>query len=542
MPPPRAPSRIDLITFPAFASSWLGIPSLPPSNAGGLSILAYSGGGGSAKTGVFNLIDVSSAYQLADDERDADANADEYGVVKNEFRISTGDEVGVGVAMFRPHNAKKGEGALLAAAVGNEIRVYRVPINPDDMPGGDAGVGSSSGDEKENAKHLLMGSVHVGDGFGCNAVSWSPTGNAIAVGCENGRVRVYMLLPATSSGTGGSSGSGPSLELKLASDCEGHEKAVCSVSYHPRGGAVLSSAKDGTARIWDVRGDSEAGTELAQLKCSIEGMDGKSAAPKNRRPPQILVRGCAFGDLEGKVVFTVASGRRGSAYLSKWKIMPGDRPQPRPAPTPGKPPLTPAKSKAIQSSQQGPRLKVTEEVRLECHPMPVSAVSLSGDASHLALGGVDGTVTYLKLETMKPTKKWMEIHDLPVTCIAARPTHLPLPGEEEEGINVDIMSASADNRLSKLTLQRRSRRKNRDGSGGGGGIAGFGLGMLGFLFSLWFLFFCMAGVILAILTQLSWEACEAEISSKDIIAAKECIWSTVLWAPSDRPGVSFPPH
>lgn len=535
MPPPRTPSRIDLITFPAFASSWLGVPSLPPSNAGGLSILAYSGGGGSAKTGVFNLIHVSSAYQLADDERDGDANAnaDEYGVVKNEFRISTGDEVGVGVALFRPHNAKKGEGALLAAAVGNEIRIYRIPINPDDMPGGDADIGGSS-DEQENAKHLLMGSVHVGDGFGCNAVSWSPTSSAIAVGCENGRVRVYMVLPA-----GGNSG--PSLELKLASDCEGHEKAVCSVSYHPRGGAVLSSAKDGTARIWDVRGDSGVGTEMAQLKCSIEGMGRKSASPQNRRPPQILVRGCAFGDLEGKVVYTVASGRKGSAYLTKWKIMPGDRPQPRTAPTPGKPPLTPARSKATQSSQQGPRLKVTEEARLECHPMPVSAVSLSGDASHLALGGVDGTVTYLNLETMKPTKKWMEIHDLPVTCIAARPTHLPLPGEEEEGINVDVMSASADNRLSKLTLQRRSRRKNRNGSGGGG-IAGLGLGMLGFLFSLWFLFFACLGVFLAILMQLSWETCGDEISSKDIIAVKECIWSTVLWAPSDRPGVAFPPH
>ena len=534
-----------MITFPAFASSWLGTPSLPPSHAGGLSILAYSGGGGSAKTGVFNLIHVSSAHQLSEEERQDDANADEYGVVKNEFRISTGDEVGVGVALFRPHNAKKGEGALLAAAVGNEIRVYRVAISPDDLPGADDddGVGAGS-DEKENAKHLLLGSVHVGDGFGCNAVSWSPTGNAIAVGCENGRVRVYMVLPTALSAGGGS---GPSLELKLASDCEGHEKAVCSVSYHPRGGAVLSSAKDGTARIWDVRGDGGVGTELAQLKCSIESIDGKktaAAAPRNRRPQQILVRGCAFGDLEGKVVYTIASGRKGSAYLSKWKIMPGDRPQPRPAPTPGKSPLTPAKSKAIQSKQQeGPRLKVTEEVRLECHPMPVSAVSLSGDASHLALGGVDGTVTYLNLETMKPTKKWMEIHDLPVTCIAARPTHLPLPGEEEEGINIDIMSASADNRLSKLTLQRRSRKKNRGGSGGGGsGIAGFGIGMLGFLFSLWFLFFACLGIILAILTQLSWEACETEISSKDIVAVKECIWSTVLWAPSDRPGVAFPPH
>ena len=511
MSPPRPPSRVDLITFPAFAATWHGAPSLPPTNAGGVSVVAYSGGGGSAKTGVFNLINVSTAFQAEEGEE---------GVLKNEFKIDTGEQIGVGVAIHRPHTAKSiNDDALLAAAVGDEIRLYSIPLNPDAIPD-EAG-------EKDNAMALLRGSVVVGDKFGCNAVSWSPMGNAIAVGCENGRVRVYMVLPSES---------GNSVELKLVSDCEGHEKAVCCVHYHPRGGAVLSSAKDGTARIWDVRGDGGVGTEMARLKCQIESTDKPAAAvappgSRNRRQPQILVRGCAFGDLEGKIVYTVASGRKGSAYLSKWRVSP----EKRPMPTPGKPPLSAAKAKAAK-----PKLKIVEELRMECHPLPVSAVSISGDASHLALGGVDGTVTYLNVETMKPAKKWFEIHDLPVTCIAARPTHLPLPGEEEEGINVDIMSASADNRLSKLTLQRRSRKRNRDGGGGGG--FGMGFGLLSLLFSLSFFFFVCLGIVLAILTQLSWEACEVEISNKDIMATRDCIWNTVLWAPSDRPGISMPPH
>ena len=40
-----------------------------------------------------------------------------------------------------------------------------------------------------------------------------------------------------------------------------------------------------------------------------------------KRPPQILVRGCAYGDLEGKTMYTIASGKRGPAYLTKWKTL-----------------------------------------------------------------------------------------------------------------------------------------------------------------------------------------------------------------------------
>ena len=40
-----------------------------------------------------------------------------------------------------------------------------------------------------------------------------------------------------------------------------------------------------------------------------------------KRPPQILVRGCAYGDLEGRTMYTIASGKRGPAYLTKWKTL-----------------------------------------------------------------------------------------------------------------------------------------------------------------------------------------------------------------------------
>ena len=488
-----------------FACEWHGSPSLPPDGTtGGCTVLAYAGGGGSARTGVFNSLVLSTATQAAPGED---------GVVRCEYKIDTGEQIGVGVAIHRDHGAGGLAPARMAAAVGDEVRVYAVPVDPDSVPEGEGGAVEAA---------LRLGTVNVGKGFGCNTVAWSPQGDAIAVGCENGRVLTFAVRP---------SDGGEGVTLSKRADCVGHEKAVCAVVYHPRGGAVLSSAKDGTARIWNVRAE---GGQMALLKCSIEDPSG-SLPPKNKRPPQVLVRGCAFGDLEGKIAYTVASGRKGSAYLSKWLVTPERRGPPQPMP--GKPPLS-----ARKGAKDGREtlLKVSEEKRVKCHPMPVSAVSLSGDASHLALGGVDGTVSYFNVEMMRPTKKWIEIHDLPVTCIAARPTPLPLPGDEEEGIAVDVMSASADNRLSKLTLQRRNRKRKR-GGGSGGVVSGMAR-MVGVACSRPSLFIFWVGALLALLAQMSRDVCEAEISSKDLQRIGECVWHTVLWASPDRPGVSFPPH
>jgi WD40 repeat protein len=166
---------------------------------------------------------------------------------------------------------------------------------------------------------------------------------------------------------------------------EGHEKAVCAVSFAPRlQDRILSSAKDGTARIW------QNGDCLAVLKCDIS--DPK--VPPPARTPQVLVRGCAFGDLDGQVVYTIASGRRGKAYLSHWEEIPvADEKQP---------------------------VEYELVMRTECSPCPISAMSLSGDASLLAMGSVDGTIILWSIEQWRALKRFTEVHDLPVTCIAAR--------------------------------------------------------------------------------------------------------------------------
>ena len=271
--------------------------------------------------------------------------------------------------------------------------------------------------------------------------------------------------------------------------CEGHVKAVCALSFALRGTVLVSSAKDGTAKVWNY----ETQTCQATLTCDIP-----QPTPAPKRPQQILVRGCAFGDLEGKVIYTVASARRGEAYLYRWLA---------------------AGNGDFQC-----------EERLVCSPVPISAMSLSADAGTLALGGVDGTVTLYNTETWKVLKKFKEVHELPVTCIAARPYSTPLQGDDE-GVVMHALSASADSRFAYLTLQRRGPRKASSGGSGGGSFS------MGLVFWIGLLSWVMYYVVQE--TRLK---CQEEWNEQDFGKLSECFLHTVLIAPSTRPGILVPPH
>ena len=91
-------------------------------------------------------------------------------------------------------------------------------------------------------------------------------------------------------------------------------------------------------------------------------------------------------------------------------------------------------------------------------------MSLSGDFSTLVIGNTDGTISLLSTETFNVIKTWEALHDLPVMCLAARPLPLPLelPGEDGMGIQVDAISASANNKMALITRQQRSSLKQEE--------------------------------------------------------------------------------
>ena len=425
--PLKPPSRVDPLNFPVFGMSWYADPGT------GLSLLAYCGGGGSARTGVNNAILVRAPD----------------GEIR---RIDTGDKVGVALKIVA--NPVSGR-IFLLVAVSKSVERYDLPSC-----------------EKS-------GEMEVG-GEGVNAINVNIMADKLACGCENGDVKVYKIaddLFSTDS---------------LLYVCQGHTNTVCGVDFSCKGDRMVSSAKDGTARVWH---ESDL---VAELKCSVEG--GKEPAKKSKiapkRPVQVLVRGCAFGDLEGKVVYTVASSRRGSAFLARWKEAPQE----------------------------------WECERNECSDVPISAMSLSSDGFLLALGSVSGSIILWGIENWKPLKTFNEVHDLPVTCIAARPFDAPLQGEED-GIRFHAISASADSRLGNLSLQR-APKSSKPGA------------FNSFLSNIYtaIIILIVAVIVMRPVVLDFKEKCGYEWERGTFGSIKECILHEVLLAPATQPGILVPPH
>lgn len=444
MPRPRPPSRIDAVATPLFGICWYGDPGT------GLSIVAHCGGGGSAATGVKNTITVSTASS---------------GEPIDDLVISTEDQVGVAIQIVKnPMTHRLG----LFVGLGSKVNIYELP----------------SGE--------LVEEVSVGENV--NAIAINSLSSRLAVGCESGLVKVFALDHISNDPTADNDDNNNTKNEPIAT-LEGHTKSVCAVAFALRGeDKLVSSAKDGTARVW--QGEDCLGV----LECSIE--DPKAAPQK--RQQQVLVRGCGFGDLMGDVVYSVASGRRGKAFLSRWIASPG---------------------KGYHCDE-----------RTECSPCPISAMSLSGDGGMIALGAVDGTIILWGIERWKPLMKFPEVHDLPVTCIAARPYPVPLLCDQDnDGVQMHAISASADSQLAWLTLQRKSSSSSRRSSD---------TNLKTMVHS--FLKLAFLGWILYPIANEIKDKCEGSIynssSDQTLMGTLQCIRYEVLLAPTSRPGIAVSPY
>ena len=438
----RPPSHVKSIAMPVFGLDWFGASASSSTTStsitSGKSVVAYCGGGGSAKTGVNNKIILV--------------------VDKEEITISTGEQVCVAIKLFVQHMHPTDPTKLwLLGAIGNDVVRYGLPDCTEE------------------------GRVEVGGG--CNVLAVHAMGEVFAVGCEDGLVHVYNMAIAME---------GNNSPWQKLFQCSGHEKAICSVQFANRSSLLVSSAKDGTCRVWTQGGDC-----VAVLTCDVT--DPKVPPPKikPKRPVQVLVRGCAFGDLEGKVVYTIASGRKGTAFLTRWVSTPNTN-------------------------------NYNVDLRTAIYPVPICAVSLSTDASLLVLGGIDGTILLFDVRSWKVQRQFKELHELPLTCVAARPYETPLQGDGP--VPMHAISASMDSQMGMLTLITKvprsttvSESKNAQDS--------FTIFPSTFMSIVWFLliyFFYTIGTETFLL-------CRNELSL-------ECLHHTVLIAPANRPGISTPPY
>jgi WD40 repeat protein len=540
MPDPKPPSTTKPITAPIFAISWHTSPSLLPKHA-----QAVVGGGGSAKTGVSNFIELVITCPINGEKK---------------IKINTGDDVGVALDMFSfvSHEDKDKQieivTILLAVGIKDSVVLYRILVgNDDDDDDDNMDVGDGDGMDKtpkgadadcDDKNVQMVGSLDLGKDFLTNTVAFDALGGRIAVGGENCQVFVCTIKWEENNDNTSPNLSNETVTITKEMELDGHIKGICKVTCHPTNSNILlTSAKDATCRVWDL---SKPPTDrlLDVLKCKIydpNDIAKKKKIPNkilNPAPGQCLVKGCAFGDLQGTFIYTVQSGRRGNAFLSTWrfvrvpiKLEKDDKDGTAPS---SQPPQQ-------QQRQQPPAFKIAfqEQSRIKVAEFPISAVSLSGDMSTLALGDTNGTVMLYNTETYKKIKNWECIHDLPVTCIAARPLPLSLAGEDKTGIAIDAICASADSKMCYLTKQKRSTLKKVKKRKSGSGSKGVG----GSTFNLTFLFMLISFIWAC---KVSYDVCSDEFvgltSLGEIQSVMlECVVHTVWWAPQDRNGIAFVP-
>jgi hypothetical protein len=457
----KPPSRHDAVGIPIFGMFWYGDPG------DGTSILAYCGGGGGAATGVKNKLFIENSGDKDDKNgsqpQDQDQNEPQGGSNdEGPIVVETGDQLGVAINIAKNPMTNK---ISLFCALGTKVNVYSLP-------------------EAKLEQELSVGAtVHA---IGVNAMA-----NAIAFGCENGAIKVYdferdYLVKEL-----------PSYVCDEGPDV-GHTKPICSVTFAPRkNDLIVSSSKDGTARVWNKD------QCISVLKCSIQDPRAPPPPPnKKNRIQTVMVRGCAFGDLEGELVYTVASGKRGKAFLSKWAFD--------------------EKENQYQCFD-----------RTVCSEHPISAVSMSADAATIALGNADGTIYLWSVPKWKTIKKFLNVHEFPVTCIAARPYDLPLKGDKESGIRFNAFSASADAQLARLTTQRKVPKSAADKNSAGFPLAKHLNRLAKWAFMFW---------IFSPLARDMWSQCGDDGDISGFGARLKCVRDNVLIAPSSRPGIAVPPH
>jgi|AntRauTorckE5430_2_1112549.scaffolds.fasta_scaffold18188_1 WD40 repeat protein len=464
--PLKAPSRVEPTTIPIFALKWHSSPAILPSH-----ILAYAGGGGSARTGIGNTIKINVDTQT--------------------ITIDTGVEIGVALDILVTQSAL----IYVAIGISDSVKIYLIDL--------------------EQSEAVLAGTIDFEKGAGVNAVAWNAYADTIVAGCENGKVCIAEVHFENDT----------CIKLTKTFELEGHIKAVCSCAFHPRNsGVLMTSAKDGTCRVWNLGIDGEDKC-MKVLDCKIYDPKGPKPIEKilNPKPGQCLVRGCAFGDLEGRVIYTIQSGRKGGAYLTVWRLI--RKPVLGETVTPPNDPNGPPQPKFVFDFEETMRKQVSK--------YPVSAMSLSGDYSTLALGDTDGSITLLSTEKFKKIKFWECAHDLPVTCIAARPLPVPLAGEELTGVAVDAISASADNKICHVTKQRKSTLKPKRKEKKNAKMR------LGAFYPIYVILFA----IMVYAAKVSFDVCHGEfVGMDDIVGVTQCVLHTVLWTASDRPGIAFVPH
>jgi len=417
---------ITFLRVPTFDLSWLVFPSA------GESFVLLAGGGGSAKSGVRNQIQIAGK---------GGKGALHFDVVDH-VETDTAEKSSLCSALV---TGDLHDSVVVAAALGGLCRIYTVTsgneivteeqTEKDKKKGPPKGL---SGLKFEQAVEFEADFSTGEDGPSINCIAIISSG-LVVTGGDDGVCRIWSVdfsgNGTESSDAGGassssSSSSSSSWTATLEVELKKHTGPIMALSLHPSEPLLCSASKDGSCIMWNLK----LGTVLVEIP-RIDGISGVGSVASpikdskgNPISANIECRGCCFSQ-DGTFLYSLQCGRRGSvSNLIKWDFKEGRS--------------SPTKDEKSHMVVEAVPSKVVVVAKV-----PSTKLRLSEDGLYIAVGTSNGEVVVFSTETMAKVKS-LQCHDLPVTGLG----FAPFPVVHSSGYAANLTSCSADNKMVTIPI------------------------------------------------------------------------------------------
>jgi hypothetical protein len=384
------------LEVPSFDLTWLSIDDVT-----GESVVLVPGGGGSTKSGLNNMIQIGKVIEAGKGGFTMMASFDTD--VKGKSILCSG--VAVGACMG--HN-------VVCAFLENYCSILKVSMEEVEGASEPQMVLKRVADFK--ADFSKQGSV--------NCACILPSGH-IVTGGDDGVCRLWAV---------GYNKSKPTMwQVKLLNQMEGHTAPIMAVSYHPNDALISTAAKDGSCKIWNV--------VSGKMVCDVPCLPGLPGAGPVSSTSQMECRGCCFSN-DGNYLFAIQSARRGATHLVEWELHQFD--ENGEDEMPGTP---------VEQTPEGEDVPLRTAVNVSVSrtmmvvKVPSTRLKICDSGTFLAVGGSDGTVAVIDVETFQIVST-TQCHDLPVTGLGFAPTSTA----KRVGAQELLASCSADNKLVSIKV------------------------------------------------------------------------------------------
>lgn len=384
--------------FPAFDLCWLTVPLSPllvddvHTTADGPAIVSYlllAGGGGSAKSGITNSIQIATynesktGYDVIDYLK---TDTDDHSVLCN--------SVSCGYMYNR---------SVICAVISNKCRIYFVSyLNDSDT----ATAAATTDDDKESVvlnqaklkvtRFVEFESDYAAESPCVNASYVMKTSPTIVTAGDDGICRLWQICQSTNAGVA-------TWKAAKRHELLGHKGPIMAVSIDSEEKLLCTASKDGSCKIWFV----STGAMAIDIPHAT-GLGGSVIDSKK----SIECRGCCFSS-SGESLYTLQCVKGTASNLILWSFQRG---------------ISTSNGSRSRSSGSGDEIDLSEIKAVPVKTVLVSKVpctrlSINDCGEYIAVGIADGALSVFSSDSLKKTTH-VTCHDFSVTGIGFAPTYI----------------------------------------------------------------------------------------------------------------------